>query len=137
MNYKACLPQIKQWFLKNSELDFILFNLFDKMPHLCNPSEKRDWAMWSVYESLRYTKTPFCRKKVLEPSRKKLSETLHFSTFPSVLTYSVYCRIGNQSEWFILPNLSEWCQFSIMKAKCILPVIRILTFNNGNNQKLG
>ena len=29
---------------------------------------------------------------------------------------SVYCRKGNYSECFILPNCSEWGQFGIMKV---------------------
>ena len=30
-----------------------------------------------------------------------------------------------------MPNLSDWGQFGIMKVRCIIPVIRILTFNIG------
>ena len=45
-----------------------------------------------------------------------------------VLTYG---RIGNKSKWFILPKFSEWGQFGMMKVGCIIPVIRILTFNIG------
>ena len=44
----------------------------------------------------------------------------------------VYCLQENFKdlyEWFIPPNFSKWGQFGVMKVGCILPVIRILTFN--------
>ena len=54
----------------------------------------------------------------------------------SSMVVSKYCRIGNLSEWFILPNFSEWGQFGIMKVGNVLQyiysiihVLRILTFN--------
>ena len=69
-------------------------------------------------------------KKVIIKNR---IQTIFFSRPKSAVSPRelAYCRIGNKSEGFILPTFYEWGQFCIMKVGCIIPVIRILTFNIG------